>query len=213
VAALEADCIRIAKALKNEPLLLMFSTGKDSIVACDLMFKHHEGPKTLVFLYFVDGLEIKERVLRFYEDRWNTKIIRRPSADSLKMLTGKKIKLSDIEAGLRKEFNATWTVWGIRRSDSMQRMAIIGKTDRGIDERNRKLYPIGWWKPSEVYSYCKFNKLVLPIEYQHGFKRDFSNPDGDALIYLRNTFPNDYKKVIEKFPICEQMVWKVENGC
>ena len=212
MAALEADAIRMAEALKNEPLLLMFSTGKDSIVAGDLMFRYH-GNIRPVFLYFVDGLEIKERVIRFYEKRWNVQIIRRPSADTMKMLNGKKITLSQIEAGLRKEFNIAWTIWGVRRSDSMQRMAIIGKTDRGIDERNRKLYPIGWWKPSDVYSYCKFHKLILPIEYQHGFKRDFSNPDGEALIYLRNTFPDDYRKVIEKFPICEQMVWKAENGC
>jgi sulfate adenylyltransferase subunit 2 len=60
-------------------------------------------------------------------------------------------------------------------------------------------------------SYIKLHKLPLPIEYQHGWKHDFSVPDIDGLVYLKNNFPDDYRKVIAEFPRLEAMVFGKVN--
>jgi 3'-phosphoadenosine 5'-phosphosulfate sulfotransferase (PAPS reductase)/FAD synthetase len=210
---------RLIGALNGAPIIVMFSTGKDSIVVGDLIKRFHKGPVEYVFLYFVPGLEIKEKLIRYYENKWDIKITQRPNPASFTMTTGKKITQSDIVNGLRKELNISWTAWGILRSDSLQRMAIVGKTKSkdsgidGIDERNKKIYPVGWWSKKDINSYLKHYKLPVPIEYELGFNHDISSPDAMAMLYLKNNHRKDYEKIIEKFPICEQMVWKVENGC
>lgn len=203
---------KIGQALKNEPVLIMFSTGKDSIVTTDLFFKHHTGKKELVFLYFVDGLEIKEKLLRYYEKRWDCKIHRRPSFESLNLIQkDKKYKMADIEAGLRAEFDISWIAQGIRKDESLARRGMLAHLPFGIDEKYKKVYPISDWSAKKVLSYCKLNKLPLPVEYQHGLKHDFYIPDAQLLLYLKNNFNKDYKKVIETFPQLEGMVWAQTN--
>jgi tRNA(Ile)-lysidine synthase TilS/MesJ len=61
---------QISDILKNEPIIVMFSTGKDSIVMSDLLMKGYSGKKEFVFLYFVEGLEIKQRIIEHYEKLW-----------------------------------------------------------------------------------------------------------------------------------------------
>lgn len=203
---------KIAQALKDEPVLIFFSTGKDSIVSTDLFFKHHKGKKELVFLYFVDGLEIKEKMLRYYEKKWGCKIHRRPSFEHLNLLQDKKkYRMADIEASIREEFNISWIVQGVRKDESLARRGMLAHLPYGIDEKYRKLYPISDWSAKKVLSYCKLNKLPLPVEYQHGMKHDFYIPDAKLLLYLKNNFADDYKKVIQTFPQLEALVWAQIN--
>jgi phosphoadenosine phosphosulfate reductase len=213
VAELAANAKKMAQVLKNEPVLLFFSCGKDSIVSTNLFFTHYSGKKIVVFLYFVEGLEIKERVLRYYSKKWNAEIIQRPSYETLNLMQDKrKYKMSDIERGIRKEFDVSWIVQGIRKDESLARRGMLAHLPDGIDERNKKLYPISEWSAKTVLAYCRINKLLLPIEYQHGLKHDFYIPDAGLLIYLKNNFRSDYDKVISTFPQLKTIVWKEENG-
>jgi tRNA(Ile)-lysidine synthase TilS/MesJ len=66
---------RITGLLHGEPVILFFSTGKDSIAMADLMVKGYAGAITPVFMYFVPGLSIKQRIIDYYEKRWNLPII------------------------------------------------------------------------------------------------------------------------------------------
>jgi 3'-phosphoadenosine 5'-phosphosulfate sulfotransferase (PAPS reductase)/FAD synthetase len=185
----------------------MFSTGKDSIVMADLLVKGYPGKKEFVFLYFVQGLEIKQRIIEHYEKRWNIKIHQQPHFGTLSLKTGKKYKMADIERGLRTKFNISYIAQGIRRDESLARRGMLAHLQYGIDEKYKKLYPIADYSAKDVMAYIKLNKLPLPIEYSGGWKRDFSVPDVDGLVYLKNNFPNDYKKVIAEFPQLEARVW------
>lgn len=192
----------------------MFSTGKDSIAMTDLFFKYFKGQVKLLFMYFVDGLEIKEKVLRYYEKKYNTIIDRIPGFTHLNMLQkDKKYKLADIYKSVRKKYNISWIAEGIRKNESLARRGMLKHTPFGIDERNKKLYPIADWTSKNVLSYCKMNNLLLPVEYNHGLKGDFYIPDGNLLLYLKNNFRNDYNKIIKQFPSVESVVWSVDNGC
>jgi len=198
---------QISQFLKNEPIIVMFSTGKDSIVMSDLLVKHYPGKIEFVFLYFVQGLEIKQRIIDHYEKRWNVKIHQQPHYGTLSMKTGKKHKMGDIERGLRVKFDISYIAQGIRRDESVARRGQLAHLPYGIDEKYKKLYPIANFSAKDVMAYIKLNKLPLPVEYSHGFKHDLSVPDVDALVYLKHNFPNDYKKVIDDFPQLEAQVW------
>jgi sulfate adenylyltransferase subunit 2 len=201
----------ISQFLKDEPLLVMFSTGKDSIVMTDLLIKNYQGRLEFVFLYFVDGLEIKERILRHYEKRYGIAIHRQPHFTSLSMKTGKKYKMADIERGLRANYNISYIAQGYKKTDSMARRGMLARLPMGIDERNKKVYPVAEWNDKKILSYIKLNKLPLPVEYNHGLKHDFSVPDIDFILYLKNNFPDDYQKIIAEFPRLEAMVWARTN--
>ena len=201
---------RIDGILKKEPSILLFSTGKDSIVSGDLL--HNTGISfTPVFLYFVKGLAIKQSIIEYYEKRWNVKIEQRPHPRSLSLKANKKYKMSDIEKSLRAEFNISWIIDGAKKTDSMARRGMMANLTDGIDERNRKIYPLADWNDNKVMAYIKLNRLMLPIEYQHGFKRDFNVPTIKKLLYLKNNFLSDYKKILNEFPNLESMVWAEEN--
>jgi 3'-phosphoadenosine 5'-phosphosulfate sulfotransferase (PAPS reductase)/FAD synthetase len=202
---------QINDTLKGEPIIIMFSTGKDSIVMSDLLIKSYSGKKEFVFLYFVEGLEIKQRIIDHYEKRWNIKIHQQPHFTPLSLKTGKKYKMADIERGLRAKFNISYIAQGVRRDESMARRGMLAHLPYGIDEKYKKLYPIADFSAKDVMAYTKLNKLPLPVEYSHGLKHDFSVPDVDMLIYLKNNFPNDYQKVVAEFPQLEARVWARTN--
>ena len=202
---------QIAGLLKKEPAILLFSTGKDSITAGEILFNAGITNIIPVFLYFVQGLSIKQKIIEFYEKRWKVKIEQRAHPRSLNLKTGKKYRMSNMEHNLRAEFNISWIIDGAKKTDSMARRGIMAHLQGGIDERNKKIYPLADWNDCKVMAYIKVNRLMLPVEYQHGFNRDFNVPTISKLVYLKNNFPNDYQKIINEFPVLEGMVWAEEN--
>jgi tRNA(Ile)-lysidine synthase TilS/MesJ len=74
---------QINETHNGEPIIVMFSTGKDSIVMADLLIKGYRGHKEFVFLYFVPGLAIKQRIIEYYENRWNITVRQQPHFPSL----------------------------------------------------------------------------------------------------------------------------------
>ena len=203
---------RIAGLLETEPAILLFSTGKDSIAAGNLLFTAGITGIIPVFLYFVKGLAIKQRIIEYYENRWKVKIEQRPHPRALNLKQDrKKYKMSDAEKSLRAEFNITWIIDGAKKTDSMARRGMMARLTDGVDERNRKIYPLADWNDAKVMAYIKLNRLMLPVEYQHGFTRDFNVPTIEKLVYLKNNFAADYQKIIAEFPNLEAMVWNEEN--
>ena len=202
---------RIAGVLNKEPAILLFSTGKDSIAAGNLLFANGLTGITPVFLYFVPDLTIKKSIIAYYEKRWGVKVEQRPHPRNLSLKTGKKYRMADIEHSLRAELNVSWIIDGAKKTDSMARRGMLANLSEGIDERNRKIYPLADWSDRKVMAYIKANRLMLPVEYQHGFRRDFNVPTIEKLVYLKNNFSGDYRKIIAEFPQLEAMVWAEEN--
>lgn len=207
---LEANSKMIGNRLRNEPVLVMFSTGKDSIVMLDLLMKYHKGRKEFVFLYFVDGLSIKENVIQWYERKYGISIHREPSPETASLNLGKRVKMTHIEAGLRKKYDISYIAQGVRKCESLARRGMLANLEYGIDERNKKLYPIGEWTDKQVWSYIKLNRLAVPAEYEFGYKHDFWIPDGKAMLFLKRNFPDDYRKVLSAYPKLEVMTKREE---
>lgn len=195
-----------AAALKNEPLIIEFSGGKDSIAMTDLLMRHHSGEKVFVFYYFVPGLEIKERILTHYERKYGIKINRAPSHRYLSMKTGKKWRMADVEEKARRDYGIAYIAQGSKKIDSMARRGMMKNLVNGVDSRDYRFYPVCDMSDAEVMAYCKTNKLMLPVEYSSGMSRDFWVPDKAKLLWIRSAFPADYKKIIMEFPQLENVV-------
>lgn len=202
----------ITDRIKDEPVIILFSTGKDSIAASDLFFKHHQGKKQLVYMYLVPGLSFKERILSYYENRWKTDIHRIPGNVSIMLSQGRKVLDGVIEKNLRMRYDINWIVTGLKCSDNLVRRYFGRCADvDGIDLKHRKIYPLKHWKDRQVMAYIKANKLPLPVEYSMGFRRDLSYLSTPNLVWIKSNFPQDYQKIIRSHPKLEVLVWREEN--
>lgn len=205
--------------LEDKPVLLMFSGGKDAVVSADLWLKYHRGPKKWIYFYFVDGLDYVERTLKFYEKKWSIEILRRPCHETLSLearqddlASKKKFNRSDIEKRARAETGIDWIVSGTRRSDSLAVRGMLKSLGTsGIDEKARKVYPVIDWPNKHIFSYCKLNKLPLPITYSLGFDRSVWVPNAEGLLWIKTHFPQDYRRVIDKFPELEHGIFRIEE--
>lgn len=193
----------------KEPIIVCFSTGRDSVVMLDLMMKNYTGDMKFVYYYFVPGLEYKERLLRYYEKKYGIEILRRPSWGTLSYLQGKKVEQGDVMKATRKELGLTYIALGMRRSESLTRRGILaGITD--IDEKFKYFYPIIDFTQKQVEAYVRMNNLVVGEEYKNGFKHDLSVVDSYGLLYIKNQYPNDYDKIIKTFPKLEAGIKRIE---
>lgn len=194
---------------QQSPCMVSFSTGKDSVVMLDLMMKHYRGKMKVVYFYFVLNLSYKERLLKYYEQKYNITIIRKPCWTTLRYLTGKSITQKDIMDSCRRELDTPYIASGMRKTETFARRAQLGSCN-GVDEKYKWFYPIIEWKKADIDSYIKHNHLIVGKEYDDGFKHDLSTPDHDALLYIKNQYPSDYEKIIKTFPAMEAGIKKIE---
>lgn len=199
---------KVASEIKEATL--MFSTGKDSIVCMHLLYKY-QIKFSAVYLYFIPDISFRNSIIEYYEDRFNIKIYQYPQTDISKVFANnsmtsinkkiKKLKQSDIEQFIRKKFDIPFLCYGYKKCDSLSRRGILNTFD-GIDNRNKKFYPLADWNNKDVLNYLKQNKLPLPIDYSYGF-RDVNIYEGESLQWIYNNFPNDYKKIQTVYPFID----------
>lgn len=201
---LKANPLSTIKELSalTEPILVGFSTGRDSIVMLDLLMKNYKGKMTFVYYYFVPNLSYKEKLLQYYENKYNIKIHRKPSWGTLSYTLGKKVEQGDVMRMTRREFNIQYFALGLRRSESLTRRGILAGCT-GIDEKFKYFYPIIDFTQKQVQSYVYMNKLPIGEEYSLGFKHDLSVVDSQGLLFIKNQYPEDYTKIINAFPSLE----------
>ena len=191
----------------TDSVIVGFSGGKDSIVTLDLCFKYFKNVKPF-FMYLVPDLEFQERQLRWYEERYNTEIIRIPHfemSNAMKYGAFRDIdysvdlvRMNDVYAYLRQLTGIHWIAAGERAKDSIVRNAMI-KQSGSVDYKRGRFYPVAYWSKQEVLEYIKFKKLYLsPEQKQMGFS--FRGLTGKELSIVQELYPEDYKKILNMFP-------------
>jgi len=179
----------------------------------DLMQRFMPGKYRPVFLYLVQGLDFQEQTLRYYEKAFKIKIEREQHWDvsaylaQMGQYSGRPLKAADCEKRLREKFDTPFIALGYRKDESLQRRGHLGSLakDNYIDWRNRKLFPVADFLSSEIDTYVKVRKLYLPPEYRAGF-RNIDQFKGRPLLYIKNTYPEDYQKIVSTFPMVEAEV-------
>ena len=191
----------------TDSVIVGFSGGKDSIVTLDLCFKYFKNVRPY-FLYLVPDLDFQERMLKWYENKYNTEIIRLPHFEMSNFLKYGSftiydpnvdiVGINDTYAYLRQQTGYEWIAAGERCADSIVRNAMI-KQSGSIDHKRGRFYPIAYWNKNEVLQNKKYKKLYLsPEQRKLGFS--FRSLAGSELAVIQELYPNDYEKILKVFP-------------
>lgn len=208
------------KTMSNitDSVIVGFSGGKDSIVTLDLCMRYFKHVQPY-FLYLVPNLAFQEHMLEWYENKYNTKIIRLPHfevSNFLRYGTFRNydfsvpiVSVSDLYSYLRGETGITWISAGERIDDSIVRHAMI-KNSSAIDTKRGRFYPVAYWKKREVLHYIKRKRLYLPADSRK-FGFSFRSLEGSQLAFIKEQYPDDYQKIKSFYPFCGAAVRRFEE--
>lgn len=202
--------IKTIKENVKDDVIVMYSTGKDATCMLDL-FAKYIGVERLrvVYLYFIKDISFKNSYLKEIEKRYKIKIDQFPHHELTQIIHNrldKKVKVmnqSDMQNFLRLRYNTSWIAWGYRINESVNRAQMIrAEAPKGIDIRNKKLYPVADWNEKEVLKWLRNNKIPLSVEYSYNF-HDLNMPFNETLEWLFFNYPNDYYVAVKQFPFLE----------
>lgn len=202
----------------TDSVIVGFSGGKDSIVTLDLCFRYFKRVVPF-FMYLVPGLEFQEKMLRWYENKYKTEIIRIPHFEVSEFLKYGSFTLYDQNVDvvgitdtyeyIRQKTGIHWIAAGERCADSIVRNAMI-KQSGSIDYKRGRFYPIAYWKKNDVMQYIKLRRLYLsPEQKKLGFS--FRSLSGNELAVIKERYPNDYKKILRVYPFAGAAVERFEK--
>lgn len=202
----------------TDSVIVGFSGGKDSIVTLDLCMRYFKNCVPF-FMYLVPELEFQEKMLRYYENRYDTEIIRIPHFECSNFLkygcfTAMDwdvdiVGVNDTYAYLRELTGYHWISAGERCADSIVRNAMIKKSG-SVDYKRGRFYPLAYWKKAEILQYIKQKKLYLTKEQREiGFS--FRSLAGNELAVIKELYPVDYEKILKVYPFAGAGIKRFEE--
>ncbi|VTT98922.1 Putative phosphoadenosine phosphosulfate reductase OS=Neisseria meningitidis serogroup A (strain WUE 2594) GN=NMAA_1611 PE=4 SV=1 [Gemmataceae bacterium] len=216
------DAVVQQMAAAHPAVLLAFSGGKDSIAAWLAMRGHFERIVP-VYYYLVPDLGFVERGLRYYEEWFETPVVRVPHPSLHRMLSNfvfqppERSRCEVLDAAglpaldydlLRKAVGEdklgdgrAWIAVGTRACDSPARRMAFNKWG-GAREKIRTFYPVWDWNKARVVETIRDSGVKLPPEYRV-FGRSFDGVDFRFLHGIKRHWPDDYAKILEWFPLAE----------
>jgi hypothetical protein len=231
--------VQAYKKAHGDCTILAFSRGKDSIAtALALCGRIDVVPFTYIH---VDGLSFVEESLAYYEKHlFGRRIARFPHGlvyhlfdiGAYQPIKNWQIyfasKLGDPIEGMmgmsyygnivRKELIADEGIktnaliaLGVQASDSPQRWLSFQRHG-AIRAKQGAWYPIWNYARDRLLGEIQCSGLKLPVDY-HLFGKSFDGIKYEYLVPLKRERPDDYRKIIERFPYAEAEVWKYERWC
>lgn len=206
----------------NKVILFHSMSGKDSIALLHLLYPHFD-QITCVFMYVVKDLEHIARYMHYINKKYpKARIIQIPHFALFSYIkTGhlghkqnekqRLYNLSDLTDNIREKTNIEWAFFGFKQSDSMNRRVMLRTyQEQAINEKNKKVYPLSTYKNNDIIEYIKAEKLITPEKYGNSQSSGTDINDLNYLLFLRNHFPNDLKKVIAEFPLVERKLYEYD---
>lgn len=222
-----ADLIRAVKEDFGGKTMLSFSRGKDSL-GCWIAMRDVFEAQDIVpyYCYAIPGLlSFEKESLEYYESVFGRKIHVLPHPGLYRWLSElvhqPPIRISTIQAAQLPQFDydvihqivserenipeSALVASGVRAADSIARNATM-KKHGPVSLASRQYYPIYDWNKETLISNIKKSGIKLPEDY-HLFGRTFDGLDIRFVVPLMKYKPEDYKKVLEWFPLVEMQVW------
>jgi hypothetical protein len=211
-------------AREHPEVMLAFSGGKDSVAAW-LHMRPHFRRVVPVYYYLVPDLGFVEAGLRYYEAWFGTPIVRVPHPSLHRMLTNCVFQppvrsrrevlaaagLPDLDydtirvlvghMNLRWDPDESWVAVGTRACDSPHRRMAFDRWGP-VKEKGRTFYPVWDWNKARVVETIRAAGVKLPAEYRV-FGRSFDGIDFRFLHGIKRHWPEDYRKILEWFPLAE----------
>ena len=215
-----------ANSPSGDTILLSFSGGKDSIAMWLAIREHFE--IIPYFLYWLPGLSFVDAAIEYYEDYFDTEIIRLPHPLFYNMLRTYAYRepheLAIVQAMNLPEFDfadvddiiaayyeldAPFCAVGMRAADNIDRRNLIFQQGSVGVKKRRYYYPIWDWNVSQVSQIIIDNGVKIPIDYKY-WGRTLAAFDYQYLRPLKDAFPGDYEKMLEWFPLLEAEFFRYE---
>lgn len=209
--------LNLRKAAETtDAILVAYSDGKDSRVVMDLcvrIFKRVEA----FFLYFIPGLECEQIGLAQAERRWGVKIRHYPDFrvivgamkagmychPSYKRDDLPQYKLEDAYQAARIDSGIRLIATGIKKSDSSFRRRFLAATKDKPDI----IHPLIEWNKYDVLSYLQTRAIPVP-DGGSGATSSGVDLSVKSLLWLHDTWPDDFRRLCEYFPFAEAVVWR-----
>lgn len=211
----------------NGVCMLSFSGGKDA-VASWIKLKEHFHTIYPVFYYLIPGLQVVEENLKYYEDIFQTKIIRVPNPNLFRMLnnavyqTPQRMKIIEsfffpsysyddlfnwVKDDLKLPKN-TWVAIGNRMYDNLNRYGSIKKYGAHNDKR-KTFYPVYDYYIRDVVKIIADHNIKLSKEYRI-WGKSFDGLDYRFIKPLKELYPQDYETILSYFPLLKADILRYE---
>ena len=199
-------------------VLLSFSAGKDA-VASWLQLRELGFTRIVPFyLYLVPGLEFVEQGLRYYEEFFQTPILRLPDPSTNRMLQAlvfqpperaalletikiPRLTVEHLDQHVRAVAGApdAYVAIGNRAADSPIRLANIRRYG-SVNPGRRSFLPIYDWRVADLRKSLLAARVRLTVDYQL-FGRSFDGIDWRFMAPIKEHYPDDYARILEFFPL------------
>lgn len=195
-------------------MIVALSGGKDSLATLDLCVRTFGAARVHPFhMYLVRGLRCVESVLQRCERRYGVSVTYVPHwtlANAYKYAVymphrsradgWRDTRLSDVERVVRSRIGQMWIAYGHRMNDSIERVGMLSRNG-GVDRAGRRVYPLRSWNEASVMAYLRSRKIPPPPRLTI-LKRSMTGVSfqEDVLLAIREEFPDDFEKIVEKFP-------------
>lgn len=214
-------------AKETDSIILFHSlSGKDSIALLDLLY-----PKFkrifCVFMYIVKDLEHINQYYMYAKTKYpNIEFAQVPHYAYFNYVKygfmgikanfkQREWSLSQITDKVRERTGIEWVCCGFKQSDSLNRRLMLRSYTDGkmaISWKTKKFYPLSTYKNRDIMEYIFKNNLKMPETY--GGVGQSSGTDITApeyLLYLRNNYPNDLRKIYDIFPATRTILPRYEE--
>lgn len=193
-------------------VIVAYSGGKDSLVVTDLAVRFYGADRVVGFyLYFVDDMDLTRAIIAYAKERWGIEVIAYPHFFTSEYLNRGQfcaadpnvplLKVKDIERVAKADLGAQWIAYGYRRSDSLERNAMLRcNYPGGVSEAWARLAPVAEFSRNDILLYCRRHDIVVPSEQEMKTRSSNVGLYPSSMWWLRKWWPKDYERVLKVFP-------------
>lgn len=214
------DIINYARQKTDEIILFHSGNGKDSIVLLDLLTKYFKRVVP-VYMYIIPNLDFANKYIGWSQRKYGVQFVQTPHFAVYSYIkTGfmgikqdpkqRCYTLSDIDKYVKEKLGIEWSCYGMKQNDSLNRRLMLRTYElEGICEKTSKIYPLTHWSNKDCVNYIKAHNLMQNELSQYCAKGQSTGMSVNNLPYLlfsREFYPNDYKRICETYPLAETLV-------
>lgn len=214
--------------------LLAFSRGKDAIAAW-LFLKRFFSRIIPFHQTIVPGLSFVDRSLDYYEEVFETPIVRLIDPNTLKYIADSLYQTPErrpliVGSGLFGDYNRVDTAMILRREyglpldcghaegisifDNAFRHAMYTaqwkRTGKPGRTANNRFFPCYDWPTSMIIEAIERAKIKLPDDYLMANRTVWNLVDGKHLVRMKELYPQDYEQIKRYFPLIEAKIKRNE---
>jgi len=218
------NVIKTVASITDRAVLFHSASGKDSIALLDLMHPYFR-EILCVYMYTVKDMEHINRYIAWAQRKYhNAHFVQVPHYSTYTYIKvgflgckqdpkQRLWTLSDITDKVRERYGIDWAFFGFKQSDSLNRRVMLrGYTEDAICEKTKKCYPLSTYKNADILHYIEEHNLIRPETYGGEHQSAGADiTDVHYLLYLREHFSGDLRKVFDMYPIAERTLFDYDN--